>query len=417
MTTFSTAGSALLDTVLQSRLDRALARSAADVHEYDAQQFAAVAGSLAQVVLVGCGQVGRSALQGLQAIQDLQTLDVESVVFADNNRAVQGSVVDGVPVLSPADAVAQYGTDAVYIATLFNPRPVLRQLEELGCTRVLPYTALFRAFPETYLPYYAFGLPEGAAEAADAIRDLFGRLADETSKQTLVELVEWWIDGDSNALSDPKPRAETYLAPDLFALTGSETYVDCGAFNGDSIVAFLENVGGRCREIIAVEPDPKNAAAIPASIARDLPEIATPKVTIHPVAAGSASSTLRFDARNTAGSVLTDSGNMDVTVRPLDQLLADARPTYLKADVEGSELELLDGAAGLVARGTTIWALTCYHVQNHIWEIPARFLAYADRYTFHLRRYADDCWETVFYAVPRERALVPTQREASQASS
>jgi FkbM family methyltransferase len=412
MTTFSTAAPALLDDTLQSRLDRALARSAAAVHEHDAQSFAAVAGSLAQVVLVGCGQVGRSALKGLRAMQDLQTLDVESVAFADNNPAVQGSEIDGVPVLTPAGAVAQFGVDAVYVATLFNPRPVLRQLEELGCTRVLPYTALFRAFPETYLPYYAFGLPEGAIGSAAEIRNVLGLLTDETSKQTLVELVEWWIDGDSAALSDPKPRGETYLAPDLFALTDSETYVDCGAFDGDSIVAFLDKVAGKCHEVIAVEPDPKNAAAIPASIARDLPGIDAPTVRIHPVAAGSTSSTLRFDARNTAGSVVTDSGNMDVPVRPLDQLLADARPTYLKADVEGHELELLDGAEGLIARGETIWALTCYHVQDHAWTIPARFLPYTDRYTFHLRRYADDCWETVFYAVPRGRALVPAQRGA-----
>lgn len=394
---------------LRARLNSALRTSTELMRARDEQRWAATAGSLDRVVLFGCAQVGRDTLKGLRV------MGVEPLAFADHNPAAQGTTVKGLPVLSAAEAVATYGTDATFIATLFNPVAVVAQLTELGCTHVAPYTTLYRAFPETFLPYLSFGTIEGTASSTDALRELFDHYGDETSRLTLVELVEWWASGDATANSQPPPLEEIYLAPDLFSLGTDETYVDCGAFDGDSIVAFLKNVDGRAREVIALEPDARNAAEIPGTIARGIRDLAgKPAVTVHTCAAGKTYGVLRFAATNTMASLLSDDGDVEVEVRRLDDLLADDRPTYLKADVEGGELDLLDGASETIARGETIWALTCYHAQEHIWEIPARFLAHADKYTFHFRRYREDCWETVFYAVPRSRSLtIPAQRESA----
>jgi len=48
-------------------------------------------------------------------------------------------------------------------------------------------------------------------------------------------------------------------------------------------------------------------------------------------------------------------------------------------------------------------AVCAYHKCDHLWTIPQLLKAANPDYKIYLRRYAEDCWETVYYAVPPER--------------
>jgi hypothetical protein len=43
-------------------------------------------------------------------------------------------------------------------------------------------------------------------------------------------------------------------------------------------------------------------------------------------------------------------------------------------------------------------AACLYHDHRHLWEIPLQIAAIQPRYELFLRRYADECWETICYA-------------------
>jgi hypothetical protein len=45
-----------------------------------------------------------------------------------------------------------------------------------------------------------------------------------------------------------------------------------------------------------------------------------------------------------------------------------------------------------------------YHRSQHLWEIPSQIHSISGDYDIFLRRYAEDCWELVCYAVPCKRA-------------
>ena len=155
---------------------------------------------------------------------------------------------------------------------------------------------------------------------------------------TLVELVEWWASGDAAGNSEPPPVEEIYLAPDLFALGTDETFVDCGAFDGDSIVAFLRQVEGRAREVIALEPDARNAADIPGTVERGVRDLAgRASVTVHTCAAGRTNGVLRFAATNTMASLLSDEGEVEVDVRRLDDAELHRRGDHTSFEVGSPE--------------------------------------------------------------------------------
>jgi hypothetical protein len=74
-------------------------------------------------------------------------------------------------------------------------------------------------------------------------------------------------------------------------------------------------------------------------------------------------------------------------------------------DIEGSEPDALAGARTVIARHAPVLAVCLYHRQADLWQIPLQIRAMNDSYRLHLRRYSDDCWEQVCYAIPPERLL------------
>ena len=96
---------------------------------------------------------------------------------------------------------------------------------------------------------------------------------------------------------------------------------------------------------------------------------------------------------------------MSVPCVRLDDLLADAAPTFLKMDIEGAEPDALAGAAAVVTRHRPVLAVCVYHVQDHLWSLPLQMAALHPDYRFHLRPYNEEGWDLVCYAVPPERQL------------
>jgi hypothetical protein len=61
--------------------------------------------------------------------------------------------------------------------------------------------------------------------------------------------------------------------------------------------------------------------------------------------------------------------------------------------------------ARLMRERPPVLAVTTYHKVEHQWQIPLLIHDTQPGYKLYLRKYAEDCWETVCYAVPPWRAL------------
>ena len=108
------------------------------------------------------------------------------------------------------------------------------------------------------------------------------------------------------------------------------------------------------------------------------------------------------DATGTAGSA-GGSGSLEVQGEPLDRVLANETPTYLKMDIDGAEPDALLGARRTLERCRPTLAVCVYHEQDHLWRIPLWIDSLKLGYRFFLRPHHEECWDLILYAIPEGR--------------
>jgi FkbM family methyltransferase len=347
------------------------------------------------LVIFGAGNLGR------QIARTLQSAGNSPLAFCDNNSASWGSSIEGVIVMSPAQAVASF-PDAAFVVAIWHPskheglRHHVLSLKALGCKQVTTFVPVMWQFPEIFLPNFFWDLPERLLSNKDAIcaaRALF----DENGRQVFDRQLRFRTEGDPFSLCDPEPTPQ-YFPPDFFRLSREECFVDCGAYDGDTLAVFVDQTGGHFQRYIALEPEPTNLVKFEATLAGDagLRE----RVTAHPYAVGARREELRFLSAGDGSGVSAD-GELTVQSVALDELLADETPTFIKMDIEGFELEALAGAQDSIRRCRPKLAICVYHRPDHLWRIPLAIHELLPDSRMTMRSYLQDGWDTVCYCLPK----------------
>jgi FkbM family methyltransferase len=265
----------------------------------------------------------------------------------------------------------------------------------------ITFAELAWCYPEAFLPRAGLELPHKIRDEAGAIRAASELWSDETSRQEYLGQLAWRSTLDQDALPNHSPVDETYFASDLFDFLPDEVLVDCGAFDGDSIRAFLRRVGTSFKAAVGLEPDPLTRVRFERWRA-DLPKEEAAKIHLLPFATGEKRETLSFESTGTAASAI-GSGQFKVECLPLDESVAEFAPTFIKLDIEGAEPATLRGAKQIISERQPILAVCLYHAQEHLWQIPLLIQRLSPEYRLFLRRYSDECWEIVCYAIPVHR--------------
>lgn len=388
-----------MNSTLKDKLESILQHDPGSVKKSQKEMFDENAGGAAgSIVLCGAGPLGQRTLGCLRSI------GIEPLAWVDNKVDLWTKSISGLVVMAPEDAVRRFGPSATFVVTVFNPSALMKQLSSLGCPRVVSYTLLYWKYPEALIPYGGVQEAKDITTHAADIRKVYDLWGDEQSRREFVAQLEWRQSLDPKCLPQPNPACETYFPDDLVRVTEKEVFVDCGAFDGDSVKSFLERVNYSFEQVIPLEPDPGNCLKLKTSVSK-LPDEVSRKISIHNVAVGAARERVRFAAHGTAGSGISETGTVEADCLPLDEILEGILPTYIKMDIEGAEPEALMGARRLLKQNSAVWAICLYHKGQHLWELPFFIASLSDGYQLYLRRYAEDCWELVLYAIPKGRCL------------
>ncbi|MEI8342344.1 MAG: FkbM family methyltransferase [Verrucomicrobiota bacterium] len=76
--------------------------------------------------------------------------------------------------------------------------------------------------------------------------------------------------------------------------------------------------------------------------------------------------------------------------------------SLIKLDVEGSEVEVIDGMDETIARFRPQLAISIYHNHSQYIYIPYVLMSKLKNYNFYLKHYSFERWEVILYCIPRE---------------
>lgn len=356
------------------------------------------------IVLFGAGNMGR------QFAAVLLEAGLSVVAFADNQQKLWNTISNGVRIISPEVAASRYGSSAVFVITLWHPcveSDVIRakvQLQTLGAERIVTFSALLGRYPEL-LPRMFWSPPEQLTTHTAEILQTFDLLADVCSRRSYLRAVRLRLFHDFEA-ANHIAQGRQYFPQDVFALSNNEVFVDCGAYDGDSMSDFIAESGGKFSKIIAFEADPHNARKL-----RSTAEGSTfsQAIKTFEMAVGGSNRVVRFSAEGVAGSSISISGTLEVQCSTLDTALIGESPTIIKMDIEGAESEALSGARQVIAAKRPILAICIYHRPADLWELPAQMLSLMPNSNIYLRSYSAEGFDLVCYAVPHEREFKVSQ--------
>ena len=343
------------------------------------------------IVLFGSGAAGRYCLRHLRALgrQD------EHIIFADNNSAKWNTRIEGIRVVSPDYCQAAYPR-ATWVACAIS-HPAAKQLRDEIHNRGVASVPLWECLPVCH------GLPP-----QEAISTLSNIIGDDLTLRELAYQCEYRSNPSHKLLDEVPPESAINIYfPEFITHLEEEVFVDCGAADGDTVKMFLHRWNSY-KEVVAIEPDPGNFDKL-----SEATRFLGPHITLVNAAVGSTNRMLPFTVNGDYSSHLSGiesrdsstSGPSRVEMVPcitLDDTLKSP-PTYIKADIEGAELEMLWGAHRLISEHSPVLAICAYHTSDHLWQIPLLIHAINPTYELFLRRYGEGAFELVWYAVPPSR--------------
>ncbi|MHB8303514.1 MAG: FkbM family methyltransferase [Acidobacteriaceae bacterium] len=374
------------------------------LRQVEDREHSALAGLLQasndQCVLFGAGSLGQRALAELKAS------GIHPLAISDNDRKLWGTQIEGTPLLSPSEAAARYGKQAVFFITIRNERHWYRetfeQLTGLGCAAISSAAPLGWRFPDKLLPFLLYDLPHKLYAQAEQVLLAAQLWQDDASRVEYLAQVRLRALGDPSGLCRP-PADESYFLEGIFELRPRDVFVDCGAYDGDTIRDVVSRQP-RFGKVEAVEADTLSFAKLAGYVASLQPEFRG-KIRMHHCAVGATLGTVRFEDSGTVDSRVSDTGETVADLVPLDVMFASKHVSMIKMDIEGGEFDALQGARQVIQRDRPILAICVYHFQQDLWRLPLLMRSMVPDCRMYLKAYRGDGIQTVAYAVPSERLL------------
>lgn len=215
----------------------------------------------------------------------------------------------------------------------------------------------------------------------------------EFAKDIYSQLISRGINKD-NILADSMliwGRGNQYL--DVFKPEENEVFVDAGGYDGESMIAFYKWAGENYKKGFVFEP----VASMCDIICQKAKEEHIAGAKICNYAVWNKKEMLMF-AEDDSSSLVTNKGKYEVSGIEIDSVVKNEKVTFIKMDVEGSELKALEGAKQTILKNHPRLAICIYHKPEDIVEIPFYILKLVPEYKFYIRHYTSHMWETVLYA-------------------
>ena len=336
------------------------------------------------LIIYGAGWVGDVMYS------NLKRNDVDVYGFAvDRDFLPENRKLDGLPIYDMEELLktARYN---VLLAFVGCPTNRIEQLEHhVNVNKLYQIDFIGKGAGGLDGQMYDWFLSENQT-TLDKLRE---DLSDEASKQALDEFLH---QRNTGAFYKPYSHKLEYFDDEIVSLSENEVFVDCGAYDGDSILAFcnaLKEKGiSNYKKIYAFEADAGNAQRLKENLFGMQNILLIEKGVYDKVC------TLRFSESGTMGSMVLDEGK-EIEATTIDETVGDDEVTFIKMDIEGSELKALEGAKKTIRRWKPKLAICVYHKVEDLIQIPQYIQSLHPDYKLFYRNYCQLGLEAIIYAV------------------
>lgn len=314
--------------------------------------------------------------------------------FSDNNSDKWDRIiVDDIKCISP-EKLSKI-KNLFVIISLGKVDDVYEQLYKMGINNICKHVCEY--FSETQNEIFSFD----KEEICKSIAGVFDILADEISKKILyykLNTVLSSLEELKNISYKDIYEGYLYCPENLIELKKDEVIVDCGAFSGDTLNYFINDLGYKdFYKYICFELNKDNCNNLTGNI-KKLPKSIMEKIEIHNFGVSDKSNYIFYD-KNSNASKIDDKGAEKGRTIKLDEVLSVKNATYIKMDIEGSELLALKGARQLIVETKPKLAVCLYHKIVDLWEIPKYINNTCSDYKIYIRHHSYMQNETVCYAL------------------
>ena len=349
-----------------------------------------------EVIVFGAG------LYGKETVKCLLRHNIAPSWVTDNNKAYWGTRINNIPVMPPdslLDADSRY-----VLLTSGHCGSMFKDCKKYGVKSVL----LPRDLPFGDLVGKVIGRTVEELESIVQLPLLYSLLADEVSRRILKSFLSYQITLDNGHFRGCGP-ADMYFPAEL-SLDYSR-FVDAGAFDGDTLRCWLQKISSdgdlASLAYAAFEPSPDQFEYLQ-QYAHSLPPELVARIRLFHSALGASEGTMFLSPEEQCREFFSHTHNLElasltekveVQVSPLDSILEGFVPTMIKADIEGAELAMLEGAERTIRKHRPCLAISVYHKAADIWELPLWIHSLGLGYKLYLRHHQATFTDTVCYAI------------------
>ncbi len=218
-------------------------------------------------------------------------------------------------------------------------------------------------------------------------------LLDKKSKHTYLLMLLYRLTGDYALSMKVCSPNEQYFS-DRIQWKCEENIIDCGAYVGDTLSAFLRHKVN-INNYYLFELDDTNYEKL-----KEVCKVAESEgIKTHPKKKGvySCTTTLYFESDADSSRLVNYPTETSIPVISIDEDI-NTTISFIKMDIEGSELEAINGAIKTIRRDKPVLAICIYHKQEDFWKLPLRIKEICPEYTkFWIEQYSPWDIETVLY--------------------
>ena len=341
------------------------------------------------VFIFGAGKFGRDLADVLRR----NKFEVSGFIETDpKHRQVSGLPVYSWSELSPLDKQQQI---AIGIFNRMMPMDELQRLaQQAGYKNIFMPWHIYEQFSNDLGWRYWLGSAGAITNALSDIETIYNKLSDELSKQCMLDILTFRL-GQKTAYASFKHEDNQYFnALTLSSIKdGHLSFIDGGAYNGDTYLELTALT--RVDKALLFEPDPNNYTQMVANVNHLKDD-----VTCLPLAISDKYSILSFSSDGGEGGAISEDGGQYIATVALDELIRNQTFNFIKLDVEGGEINALNGASELIARCRPMLAISLYHKPQDLWQIPEVINRLSEGYHLYIRQHYFNSFESVLYAIP-----------------